>query len=108
MRGCRRRLAELYLANYAAVLARGAVQEAPQDDSWILRALPPAEQLSAILMKGLWHFVKGRVAIMRRRQLLFNGKGHRGDGNFKLAKRIKSRSRRWPRVGSGSPKVVLA
>ena len=98
VRACRRRLAELFACNYTALLVRDALQasEASRGDhSWVFRSLPPPASLSSMLVVGLWHFVKNRVHNVRRRQLIYNSKGIRGDGNYKMAKRIVLRV--WPR-----------
>ena len=40
-------------------------------------------------MVGFSNFVRARVAIMRRRQIIYNARVIRSDGNWKLAVRIR-------------------
>ena len=48
--------------------------------------MPEDAVLRAVLLRGLRALVSARVQVMRKRQLLYNGKGVRLDGNFQLAK----------------------
>ncbi len=88
VRGCRRQLAEFFSFNYIEALAHACAQQQDRDDhTCIFRSLPAPHALATMLTSGLWNFVKDRVYKMRRRHLLYNAKGIRGDGNFKIAKR---------------------
>ena len=86
-RQLRRQLAGLYAANALAEQCRIHTDgSAAYSSAWSLRALPGNRELRAIVLRGFAGFVRARVRVMRRRQLLYNGQGLRHDCCFWLAK----------------------
>ena len=75
-----------YALAEAMKMERGGL--APYSLAWRVAALPEDGVVRAVLLRGLRGFVSARVKIMRQRQLLYNARGLRLDGNFKLAKII--------------------
>ncbi|CAE7887976.1 unnamed protein product, partial [Symbiodinium necroappetens] len=61
---------------------------APYSLAWQVSCLPKNAVVRGVLLKGMATLVQQQVARMRRRQLLYNSKGIRIDGNFKIAKRL--------------------
>ena len=88
-RETRRRLSRWYemIALHASVQMHFRGQ-APYSLCWQVTALPKNAIIRAILLKGLATFANQQVQRMRKRQLLYNSKGLRADGNYKLAKRL--------------------
>ncbi len=112
-RDARRRLADVYAANALGLVRRHDRESlSPYSLAWQLQAIPDSAVLRLVMSRGLRHFVKARVQVMKRRQFVYNAQGLRCDGNFKLAIRVvvpkfdKSgkRSRWWSRPYT----VVLA
>lgn len=62
--------------------------QAPYSLCWQVACLPKNAIVRAILLKGLATFADTQVKRMRQRQLLYNSKRLRADGNYKLAKRL--------------------
>jgi hypothetical protein len=89
VRAARRRLAELYASNALAFCARQHRNgTAPYDLAWCLASIPRCRPLREMVMAAARDLVRSAVAAMRRRQFVYNAQGIRGDGNYKLAKRI--------------------
>ena len=94
----------MYSANALAEQVRQAREgSAPYSFTWALSAIPTNFAIRTVVMRGfvISFFVRARVAIMRRRQLAYNGQGIRHDGNCKLA-RVLTKS-----VEDGRCTVVL-
>ena len=87
VRKARRRIADIYLANFLGLAAASATVPALMSPAILQKALPRDDLLTNVTLRAFRNFVKGVVARMRRRQLLYNAKVIRGDGNYKLAKR---------------------
>ena len=86
-REVRRHMCALYSANALAAALQDDWQRcSPYSVAWQLRAVPEDAVLRAVLLRGLRALVSARVQVMRKRQLVYNGKGIRLDGNFQLAK----------------------
>eukprot|EP00959_Pyramimonas_sp_CCMP1952_P184886 3865868-Pyramimonas_sp.AAC.1 len=57
---------------------------APAPLPWQVCAVPDDAMMRSILMMGFRGFLQSRVDVMKRRQLCYNARGIRLDGNFKL------------------------
>lgn len=80
-RAVRRRVVSLYAANALSLqLGSGALAA--------VTAVPPPAALRSMLKVALGNFLDEAVARAQRLQCLYNGQVIRGDGNFKLAKRV--------------------
>ena len=91
VRQVRRQLVGLYAANTLAESQRLCDRGlGPYSTAWYLTACPGSEGLSALIAKGFSHFLPGRIAAMSKHQHVYNGQGLRFDGNFKLAKLLRS------------------
>ena len=88
------RAARRGMANwYSAATLHGSTHlhfsgTAPYSLAWQVSALPKNAVIRGVLLRGLASVVAQQVARMRRRQILYNSKGIRVDGNFKMAKRL--------------------
>jgi len=78
VRAARRRIADAFLANLLGLAAASATAPALMSPASLQDALPDETLLAAVIMRAFRNFVKGVVARMRRRQLLFNAKVVRG------------------------------
>ena len=96
-RETRRRLSRWYqgIALHASVQMHFRGQ-APYSLCWQVTALPKNAIIRAILLKGLATFANQQVQRMRKRQLLYNSKRLRTDGNYKLAKRLDTKEGEEP------------
>ena len=81
---------EYYVATWPWVRHSGLGLDGPQTLQEVCDAVPKNMALREMLMQALEHFLAKRVAVMRRRQFVFNGQGIRHDGNYGVAKRIWS------------------
>lgn len=89
MRAVRRRLAELYASNALAFCARQHRNgTAPYNLAWCLASVPRCRPLRELVLAAAQNLARSAVAAMRQRQFVYNAQGIRGDGNYKLAKRI--------------------
>jgi len=88
-REVRRHMASLYSTNaLTEAMAMERRNLAPYALAWQVYALPDDGVIRAVLLQGLRNFAAARVEVMKRRQLCYNGRGIRMDGNFDLAKII--------------------
>lgn len=96
-----RRIMDVYSVNFLSLVARKAMEGmagGPLDVTWLARSLPDSEEVTCVLLRAWSGFIRTMVGRMRKRQLLFNAKVIRGDGNFKLAKRIaRYEGQKWVR-----------
>jgi len=90
----RRRLFNFYVS---LVSMPHAGLAGPQSLCEVCDAVPKRQELQAMLRRALVNFLEARVAVLRRRQFLYNGQGIRHDGNYGLAKRIITDKRRGRR-----------
>jgi hypothetical protein len=82
-----RQLAAMYSATaLAAALGMEYRGTSPNSWAWQVAALPRNPSIRAALLRGLTSIVQARVSVMQRRQIIFNSKGIRCDGNWDLAK----------------------
>ena len=94
-RQVKRQVASLYSANaLAAAISMEKRGAAPYSLAWQLQAVPKCKVLRSVVVRAFRAFVSQRVAVMRKRQILYNAQGLRHDGNYKLAKRIYIRGER--------------
>jgi hypothetical protein len=89
VRAVRRRLADLYSANALADALRES-NPAAQSGSLVfsLQAIPHAGPLKKLILHFFHNFVQARVQIATDLQLIFNGQGLRGDGNYNISTRV--------------------
>ena len=64
----------------------------PQSLQEVCDALPKSKALRGLLIRALPLSLDARVAVVRRRQFVYNGQCIRHDGNYALAKRILGRA----------------
>ena len=69
--------------------------------AWQVSSLPKNAVIRGILLQGLATLVQAQVTRMKRRQLLYNSKGMRVDGNYKIAKRLQFDDEEPPTVVLG-------
>lgn len=88
-RAVRRQIATIYSSRLLDDAMRSLREgHAPYQLAWQMSAVPKAEALQAVLLKGFATFVDDHVMRIRRYQLVYNGRGLRHDGNHPLAKII--------------------
>ena len=92
MRATRRLLLTVINAALLPLLMQGRVLNAELAVCPVL-GVPSAEEIKSVAMKAFTHFVRRRVQIMRKRQLIYNMKIVRSDGNNDLASRVRPWSR---------------
>jgi hypothetical protein len=92
MRATRRLLLTVINAALLPLLMQGPVLNAELAVCPVL-GVPSAEEIKSVAMKAFTHFVRRRVQIMRKRQLIYNMKIVRSDGNNDLASRVRPWSR---------------
>ena len=88
LRETRRLLLNVLSAGLLPLLLQGRVLDAELAISSVL-CVPSAEDIKSISLRVFLGFVKKRVQITRRRQLIYNTKLIRSDGNNDIAARIR-------------------
>jgi hypothetical protein len=89
VRSLRRHLLNLYSATTLYVARANACLTDAAQLRWILSSVPNLHILSGLLLHVFRDYVQARVDLMRKYQFIYNGQLLRGDGNYKLAKKVR-------------------
>jgi hypothetical protein len=89
VRSLRRHLLNLYSATTLYVARANPCLTDAAQLRWILSSVPNPRILKGVLLHVFRDYVQARVDVMRKHQFIYNGQLLRGDGNYKLAKRVR-------------------